>query len=105
MSRPDDARDPRGSRRVEINPGEPFLLAPRIVLAERYESILGLASKIGTVENDQIVYMFTFTGRENNSTREASFTVALSPEDALQLTTDILAGLELLVSIQDGGQS
>lgn len=84
------------SRRVEMNPGEMFLVADPTILASEYESVLGAVSKIGATDSDRIAYFFTFTGKVNNRDEEMTVTVALDPMDAWRLTGDVLSGLELL---------
>lgn len=89
-------------RRIEVNPGEWFMVGNRVVLTESYESVLGMLSKIGTIENDRLAYLITFKGRINNTDRETTVTVAMSPEDVNVMIGDLLNGLELLVSWQEG---
>lgn len=92
------------NRRVEMNPGELFMVADRTILVREYESVLGDVTKIGATSSD-IAYFFTFTGRVNHTDDIESVTVAMSPEDAFALTGQILAGLELLISAnRNGGQ-
>lgn len=83
-------------KRVEVNPGEWFAVSNRVILVDERESILGMLGKIGTVENDRVGYLFTFVGRRNNTGTHDTVTVALSPEDAFELASDILDGLRLL---------
>lgn len=84
-------------RRQELNPGEFFLVADRMILVHEYESILANISKIG-VPGDRLAYLLTFSGKLNNLDLEESVTVALPPEDAWELVGQILNGLELLSS-------
>lgn len=81
-------------RRVEINPGEWFMVAENTILAATYESILGDVAKIGGPSRP--AYLFTFSGKVNNKDEQGSFTVALDPRDAWTLVGDILNGLDLL---------
>lgn len=89
-------------KRVEINPGEMFAVSDQVVLVEEYETIIGRTSKLGSQEEDQIAYMFTFKGKLNNQDAEGDFTVAMSPVDAFHLADAILKGIELLQSRQNG---
>ncbi len=82
-------------RRVELNPGEPFLVADRMILVDEWESILGDVSKIGSAES-RVAYLFTFTGKVNNRDERDQVTVALDVESAWSLVGQILHGLELL---------
>lgn len=84
-------------RRMELNPGEMFLVADRTILIDKYESILADLFKIGAAEHE-VGYLFTFTGRINgtNGEQEDSVTVAMSPQDAWNFVGDVLNGLELL---------
>jgi hypothetical protein len=88
------------SKRIEINPGEWFLVADKTILVREYESVLGAVSKIGTRDNDRIAYLFTFTGKVNNEAKINSVTVAMSPEDAFALASRILDGLQSLLDAQ-----
>lgn len=83
-------------RRVEMNPGELFMVADRTILVREYESVLGDVTKIGE-STSEVAYFFTFTGRLNHTDQVESVTVAMSPEDAFALSGNILTGLELLV--------
>lgn len=82
-------------RHVEINPGEPFLVADRMLFVYEYESVLADIAKFDG-ENARTAYMFTFKGKINNSDEMGEVTVAMSPEDAFTLTGHVLDGLELL---------
>jgi hypothetical protein len=82
-------------RRVEINPGEWFMVAENTILAAEYESVLDDVFKIGSDEH-RMEYLFTFRGKVNNKNEQGSFTVAMSPQAAWTLVGDILTGLELL---------
>lgn len=88
------------SRRVELEPGQMFMVADRTILVTSRESVLAAGSKLGTSDSDQIAYFFTFTGRVNNTDDTESVTVALSPQDANELVGDILAGLDVLLAAQ-----
>ena len=88
-------------RRVEVNPGEVFMIADRTILVDERESVLGDVAKIGAPEH-RLAYLFTFTGRVNNTDETDSVTVAMSPLDAHELMSDILTGLELLAEHQRG---
>jgi hypothetical protein len=92
------------SRRIEFGPGEVFMVADRTILVDERESVLAELSKIGVSDDQQVGYLFTFTGRVNNTDEVSSVTVAMSPQDALALTEDILNGLELLSKAQRGEQ-
>jgi len=81
-------------RRIEINPGEYFLVADRTILVNEHESVLGDAVKIGRPESEP-TYFFTFKGRINNSTERDAVTVALPLISAWELVQNILDGLEL----------
>lgn len=83
-------------RKVEMNPGEMFMVGDNVLLVRSYESVLGAVGKIGNNDNDRIAYFFTFTGKINNKERSGTYTVALSPVDALAFVNDVLHGLELL---------
>lgn len=96
-------KPPQGPRRVEVNPGEWFLVAPRTILVNEYESVLGAVSKLGG-ENNRLAYFFTFSGKVNNEARMDAVTVAMSPEDAFELANMILNGIQLLVD-QEKGES
>ena len=87
------------AERIEMNPGEMFMVADRTILVSEYESVLGQVSKIG-VDEDRIAYFFTFWGRVNKSDEVTEVTVAMSPHDSFELTNDILNGLELLNKLQ-----
>ena len=89
------------TRRVEVNPGELFAVSDRVILVDKYESVLGMMSKLGTVENDRLAYLLTFEGKLNNKPRTGSVTVAMSPADVNELIGDLLNGLELLVAARD----
>lgn len=88
------------TRRVEVNTGEWFLVADPMILVREYESVLGFIGKIGTNDNDRIAYMFSFTGKLNNEARTKTVTVAMSPEDAFNLCTHILNGMDMLLEAQ-----
>jgi hypothetical protein len=92
------------SRRIEMNPGEMFMVADPTILVAEYESVLGDVSKIGS-NDSRIAYFFTFTGKVNNKDEQATLTVAMDPMDAWRLTDDVLRGLELLAAAQKRGQS
>ena len=83
------------AERYELNPGELFLVADRMILVEEWESILGDVSKIGG-GNSRAAYLFTFTGKVNNRDEQDQVTVAMDPESAWSLVGQILNGLELL---------
>lgn len=84
------------TQRIEINPGEWFLINPRSIHVTEYESVFAMTSKIGTTENDQLAYLITFTGRVNNSKREETHTMIMSPQDAMRLLDTLLDQFEWL---------
>jgi hypothetical protein len=88
-------------RRVEVNPGEWFMVAEDTVLAAEYESVIADVSKIGSDEH-RMEYLFTFRGKVNNKDEQGAFTVAMSPQSAWNLVNDILTGLELLKKANEG---
>lgn len=92
------------SRRVEMNPGELFMVADRSILVEEYESVLGDVAKIGG-DQSRVAYLLTFTGRINNSDEVDSVTVILPPEDAFALAGNIIDGIGLLVEANKRAQS
>lgn len=92
------------SGRVEVNPGELFMVADRSILVQEYESVLGDVAKIGASES-RVAYLLTFTGRINNSDEPASVTVILPPEDAFALAGNIIDGIGLLVEANKRAQS
>ena len=73
------------ARKIEVNPGEYFLVDPRAIHVKEYEAVFSATSKIGTTANDQLAYMITFTGRINNSDEVTTYTVIMSPKDAWEL--------------------
>lgn len=85
------------TRRVEVNPGELFLVGDPTILVREWETIIGDVEKIGGPGPD-LAYLLTFTGRRNNSDEVVSFTAAISPEDAFALAGQILDGIELLLA-------
>lgn len=89
-------------RRVEMNPGEWFMVAENTILADEFESVLGDVAKIGSPES-RLEYLFTFRGKVNNKDEQGSFTVAMSPQAAWNLVGNILTGLELLKKAHESG--
>lgn len=85
-------------RRIEMNPGEMFLVGDNVLLVREYESVLGDVSKFDG-GNRRIAYFFSFTGKLNNKDRSATYTVAVSPEDALEFVNMVLNGLEMLTGV------
>lgn len=81
--------------RVEMNPGEWFLIADPTVLVDEWESIIGDVQKIGADES-RAAYLFTFTGKRNNHDEQMTVTVAMDIRGAFDLAGQILDGLELL---------
>lgn len=73
------------ARRIEVNPGELFLVDPRAIHVDKYEAVFAATSKIGTDKNDQLAYMMTFTGRINNTDETTTYTVIMSPQDGWKL--------------------
>jgi hypothetical protein len=91
------------TRKIEMANGEFFAVSDKVILVSKYESVLGMVSKLGTTDNDRVAYMLTFEGKLNNKDRTSSVTVALDPAAASDLVGDILNGLEMLVKIQKEG--
>lgn len=81
--------------RIEINPGEFFMVADGMVLVDEYESVLGDVSKLGSADG-RIAYLFTFSGKVNNRDERTTVTLAMPVQDAFKLAGQILDGLELL---------
>lgn len=79
-----------------LDEGELFTIADPTILVSTYESVLAKVARIGDPAGARPAYLFTFTGKVNNRDEDMTVTVAMSPEDAFQLTTDVLNGLELL---------
>ncbi len=88
------------AERYELNPGELFLVADRMILVEEWESILADVSKIGG-GNSRPAYLLTFTGKVNNRDEQDQVTVAMDLESAWSLVGQILDGLELLKAAND----
>jgi len=80
--------------RIEINPGEWFLVAEPTLLVHEWETVLGDAVKIGAQESRPI-YLFTFQGKINNKDETGVFTIAMPLMSAWDLVGQILDGLEL----------
>lgn len=88
------------AERIELNPGELFLIADRTILVDEYESILGDVSKIGNSDS-RVAYLFTFTGKVNNRDERDQVTVAMDLKAAWELVGDLLHGFELLKEAND----
>lgn len=88
--------------RIEMNPGEWFMVAEPTILVREYETVLGDAYKIGA-QTHHLACLMTFTGKVNNKDEEATTTVAMSPEDAFMFVGQILDGLELLKKEMEAG--
>lgn len=83
-------------KKIAINENEMFALSDKVILVREHESVIGWVSALGKTESDDLAYMFTFTGKLNNKDRQADVTVLMSIEDAFNLATTILDGVELL---------
>lgn len=79
-------------RRLEVNEGEMFGVSDKIILGKETESVIALGSKVG-VSQDQIFYMFTYSGKLVNKDRSADFTVLMSLEDAFNHANQIIEGI------------
>lgn len=88
------------AKRVELNPGEWFMVADPTVLVEEFESIIGNVAKIGG--EPRTAYLFTFTGKRNNHDERMTVTVAMDLQAAWDLVGQVLAGLELVAAVQRG---
>lgn len=90
-------------RRIEVNPGEWFAVSDKVILVRETESVLANTAKLGTSDNHQIAYMFTYSGKLNNQDAKADVTVMMSPEDAFAHASQILEGIDFLLK-ENGGR-
>lgn len=87
-------------KRIEMNPGELFMVADRMILVDEYESVLGDMFKIGSPEH-QGAYIFTFSGKVNNRDDRDQVTVAMDLQSAWELVGHMLNGFELLKEVKE----
>lgn len=80
-------------KHVEVNPGEMFMVADKLILVDSYESVLGDAQKIGS-DKHRAAYMFTFTGRVNHTDERTSVTVAVPLAEAYELAAHVVKWIE-----------
>lgn len=88
--------------RIELSPGDYFLVADRTILVDKYTSVLAVASKIGGSKGE-IAYLFTFEGKLNNKDERDTVTIAIPIEHILEMTDGMLCGLENLQKVVEEG--
>lgn len=84
------------AERIEVNPGEFFMVDPESLHVKEYETVFALTGKIGSDRDPQLAYMMSFTGRINNTDRERVYTIMMSPQDAFNMLGTMLEQFEWL---------
>ena len=84
------------TERIEVNPGEYFLVDPESLHVKEYETVFAKTSRIGSDRDAELAYMMSFTGRINNTDRERTYTVIMSPQDAWAMVDVMLGQFEWL---------
>lgn len=89
-------------RRIDVNGGDIFLLAPNTMWVTEYESVFALGGKIGApTKEDQPIYLMTATGRINNTDRTETWSIGMSPDAAFDLLKTLIAQFEHFTGMKD----
>lgn len=82
--------------RIEVNQDEWLMIDPEAMHVKEYETVFASTERIGSDQEPQLAYMMSFTGRINNTDRERTYTVMMSPQDAFAMLDTMLDQFEWL---------